>query len=122
MRNEVTGAAFNEICYEMNRMATTKPEQEEVLRGQRYVVGQQAFFVQRGSSLARQLASLWIQGLPPEELAQRSARVLKVSAEDVEAVGKKYFPVARQVIVVVGEEQVIREQLAPFGLALGSTP
>jgi len=39
-----------------------------------------------------------------------------VKPEDVQAIGRKYFPAWRMTVVAVGEEKVIKEELAPFGL------
>jgi predicted Zn-dependent peptidase len=122
VRNEVTGASLNEINYELNRMATTEPGPEEVSQAQRYLTGTQALELQSQSAVARNIAQLWIFGLPPEELGAESARIQKVTAKDVAQVGAKYFPASRQTIVTVGEKKVIEEQLAPFGLRVGSAP
>jgi zinc protease len=81
-------------------------------------VGLRAIGLQSQESVAGQLATLWSYGLPPEELGLESERIQKVTAGDVEAVGKKYFPASRQTIVAVGEQEVIEDQLAPFGLAI----
>jgi zinc protease len=118
VRNPVTGATLNEIDYELNRMATTSPTEDEVAGARRYLVGLQAIRLQSQGSVARQLATLWSYGLPPEELGLESERIQKVMPQDVEAAGKKYFPASRQTIVAVGEEKVIEGQLAPFGLAI----
>lgn len=122
VRNEVTGATLNEIDYELNRMATTFPTKEELTRAQRYLVGVRALRLQSQASVARQLATLWIFGLPPEQLGRESEKIQRVTDKDVEAVGEKYFPASRQTIVAVGESKVIQEQLAPFGIPVKAAP
>jgi len=122
VRNEVTGATLNEISYELNRVATTLPTNEEVTNAQRYLVGNQAIDLQSQDAVARQLARLWVFGLPPEELGREGERVGRVTAQDVQTVGKKYFPAARQAIVAVGDKSVVREQLAPFGIEIRPAP
>jgi zinc protease len=121
VRNAVTGASFNEIAYELNRVATTAPTAQELDHAKRYLVGVRALSLQSEESLARQLATLWSYGLPPEELGRESARIGKVTAQEVEQAGRKYFPAAQQTVVAVGDEQVIREQLAPLGVSLHIT-
>ena len=116
VRNEVTGASFNEINYELNRMATTKPDADEIESARRYILGSTALQLQSRSAVARSLANLWIDSLPPEELGRQTEKVSAVTAEDVEAAGRKYYPSWRMTVVTVGEEKVIKEQLAPFGL------
>ena len=122
VRNEVTGASLNEINYELNRMATTAAEPEEVSQAQRYLTGTRALELQSQGTVASELARLWVFGLPPEELGTESARIQKVTAKDVAQVGAKYFPASRQTIVTVGEKKVIEEQLAPFGLKVEQAP
>ena len=122
VRNDVTGATYNEINYELNRMATTAPADEELARAKRYLVGVRALSRQARSSVARSLASLWVQGLPPQELGSESEKIQKVTAKDVEEAGRNYFPASRLRAVAVGEEKVIKEQLAPFGLEVRPAP
>ena len=122
VRNEVTGATLNEIDYELDRMATTSPPADEITRAQRYLVGFKAILFQLQGSVASELASLWVNGLPPEELGAESDRIQKVTVSDVDRAAAKYFPAFRQTIVAVGEEKVVRDQLAPFGLQMRATP
>lgn len=116
VRNAVTGASYNEISYELNRMATTAPETQELESAKRFLNGSLALQLQSRESVARALAMLWIGDLPPEELGEQSRKIESVTIEDVEKAARKYFPVSRMTVVAVGEENVIREQLAPFGL------
>jgi len=122
VRNEVTGATLNEINYELNRMATTSPSEEELVHAQRYLVGNQAIDLQAEDSVGRSLARLWILGLPPEELGRENERIGKVTIKDVDAAASQYFPAARQAIIAVGVEKVIKDQLAPFRLEMKAAP
>jgi predicted Zn-dependent peptidase len=122
VRNEVTGATLNEINYELNRMATTSPSEEELAHAQRYLVGNQAIDLQAQDSVARSLARLWILGLPPEELGRENERIGKVTLQEVDTASSRYFPAARQAIVAVGVAKVIKEQLAPFQLEVKAAP
>lgn len=122
VRNAVTGASVNEIEYELNRMATTSPSEEEMQRAQRYLVGIKAIILQLQRSVASQLASLWVMNLPPEELGRESEKIQKVTPQQVDEAAGKYFPFARQTVVAVGEEKVIQDQLAPFGMEVRPAP
>jgi predicted Zn-dependent peptidase len=122
VRNEVTGATLNEIDYELNRMATTSPSDEELVHAERYLVGNQAIELQAEDAVGRSLARLWALGLPPEELGRESERVGKVTIQDVDNAAAKYFPAANQAVVAVGVEKVIKEQLAPFHLEVKPAP
>ncbi len=116
VRNPVTGASFNEITYELNRMATTAPEDSEIDRARRYLLGSIAIRLQARAAVARSLANLWVSSLPPAELGALTEKISKVTAADVQAAGRKYFPASRMTVVAVGDEKVIKEELAPFGV------
>jgi zinc protease len=122
VRNAVTGASFNEVMYELNRMATTGPTDTELNQARRYIVGNTAVRLQTHGQLAAALAGLWVLDLPPDELAKESQRVLAVTADDVKDAGAKYFPAAKTAVVAVGEKKVIEEQLAPFDIKLALAP
>jgi zinc protease len=122
VRNPVTGASFNEINYEMNRMATTVPEAQEIEKAKRFILGSMALQLQSRAAVARTLANLWVDALPPEELGRQSEKIESVKPEDVHAIGRRYFPAWRMAVVAVGEEKVIREELAPFGLEFHKAP
>jgi predicted Zn-dependent peptidase len=118
VRNAVTGASLNEINYELNRMVTTSPTAEELSRAKRFLLGQEAVNLQSRDSVASELADLWLSGLPPDGIATYTKKVSAASSEEVDTAAQKYFPAARMAIVAVGEEKVIRDALAPFGLPL----
>ena len=116
VRNEVTGPSFNEITYEMNRLATTSPTDEELTKAKRFLVGIEAIRLQARAAVASELADIWGNGLPPEEIGIYGQKVASTTSIDVDAAARKYFPAARDAIVAVGEEKVIREALAPFAI------
>ena len=122
VRNAVTGATVNEIAYELNRMATTSPTETELANAQRNIVGSEALRLQYRVAVARELASLWVLGLPPEQLGAEGQKVKATTAADVDAAARKYFPASRMTIVAVGEDSVVKEALAPFSWTVRSAP
>lgn len=116
VRNEVTAPTLNEMEYELNRLATTTPTDEELSKAKRYLVGLEALRLQDRSSLAHRLATLWIAGLLPDQIGISGQKISATTAADVDAVAKKYFPAHRSAIIAVGEEKVVRDALSPFGL------
>ena len=122
VRNAVTGASFNEIVYEMNRMVTTSPTDEELSKAKRFLLGIEAIQLQSRQAVASELGGLWINGLPPDEIGNYGKKIEKISAADTNAAAQKYFPSSRMTIVAVGEEKVIRDGLAPFGLPIQAAP
>lgn len=50
------------------------------------------------------------------------AKVAAVTAEQVREAGKAFYPSARQTVVVVGEEEKVKAELAQFGEATVLNP
>jgi predicted Zn-dependent peptidase len=111
---------MNEMFYEINRMATTVPSNDEVTRAQRYLLGYRAFLLQSSSSVADELSSLWLMNLDGEQLNRESKEILGVTADKVKEVSAKSQAARNYLIVAVGEEKVIRDQLSVFGLKIES--
>lgn len=114
VRNEVTRAALAEIFYEMDRMATTEPADEEMERARRVLAGLKAIALQTGAGLADELARLWVLGLPPSEIGRSVEALAKVTKADVGRVSRSYLATDHTSVVAVGEEKVIREELLSF--------
>lgn len=114
VRNEVTGASFNEIIYELNRLATTSPTDEELTKAKRFLVGIEAIRLQARAAVAGELGSIWVNGLPPEEMGIYGQKVAITTSADVNAAARKYFPAANAAVVAVGEEKIVRDAMAPF--------
>jgi zinc protease len=115
VRNEVTGAAITEYIKEYRRIGAEPVPEAELAMNKRYMAGSYLVSTQLQGSLARQLASNWLVGLPAEFLCRFVPAIQKVSAAQVQAVGKKYFNPDEQSWVVVGDSGKIAEQLKAFG-------
>ncbi|KQY86022.1 pitrilysin family protein [Pelomonas sp. Root1444] len=115
VRNEVTGAAMTEYIKEYRRIGTEPVPDAELAMNKRYMAGSYLVSTQLQGSLGRQLASNWLVGLPAEFLGSFVPAVQKVTAAQVQAVGKKYFNPDEQSWVVVGDSAKIAEQLKAFG-------
>jgi predicted Zn-dependent peptidase len=118
VRNAVTGASVNEIMYELNRMATTSPTDEEMSRAKRSLLGIEAIFLQSRGAVADELSDQWVKGLGPDAIASYTQKITSTTVADVDAAAKKYFPASRMNIVAVGEDKVVRDALSPFGLPI----
>jgi zinc protease len=116
IRNPVTGASLNEILYELNRMVTTAPTQEELERAKRYLLGTEAVSLQSRAEAASEYSSLWLDGMDAGALAESLRKLEAIQLEEVEAAARKYFQASHMAIIAVGDEKVIHEQLAPFAL------
>ena len=115
VRNEVTAASLLEIAYEMDRMAATRPTDEELARAKRYQSGTYLLGSQVQGGVVSQLVRAWVLGLPAESLNDFVPKVNAVTAADVQRVGRTYFPSRLQTIVVVGDEAKIRSEVELTG-------
>jgi predicted Zn-dependent peptidase len=106
----------------MNRLVTTSPTDEELSKAKRFLLGIKAIQLQSRNAVAEELASLWGYGLPPDEIGTYDKKIGRISAADVDTAAQKYFPADRMTVVAVGEEKVIRDSLAPFGLPIQPAP
>ena len=122
VRNAVTAPSLNEIFYELNRMVTTSPTEEELGTAKRFLVGIEAIQLQSRAAVSGELARLWVNGLTPDAIGAYGKKVAATTAEDVDAAAKKYFPAAKTAIVAVGEEKVVRDAVVPFGLPVVAAP
>lgn len=122
VRTEVTAAALLEMFYELDRMGATPPSEEEMSRAKRYQGGLYLLRNQIQGSVARTLATNWVNGLPPEALGEFVTRVNAVTPEQVRAAGRSFFPSATQTVVVVGDEPKVKGELAQFGTATTVQP
>ncbi len=114
VRNEVTGKAVGEFFAEYQRIGSEPVSAAELDMNKRYVAGGYLISNQLQGAVAGTLASNWLVGLPPEFLGEFVPKIREVDAEQVQAMGKKYFDPKAQSIVVVGDEAVV-EQLKEFG-------
>lgn len=115
VRNEVTGKALAEYFKEYRKLGDELVGDDEMRMNKRYVAGTYLLTNQLQRAVAGSLANNWLIGLPPEFLGQYVPKIQQVTAEQVRAIGKKYFDPATQSIVVVGDKAAIAEQLKEFG-------
>jgi predicted Zn-dependent peptidase len=115
VRNEVTGAALNEVLYEMERMATTEASDEEMERAFRRDAGSLAISLQTAGGVADELARLWVLGLPPDEIGREVDALSNVTKADVRRASRRVFGTGAARVVAVGDAAAIRKELSTFG-------
>lgn len=115
VRNEVTGAALKEVRAEFARLGDEPVPAGELEDTKRYIAGGYVISNQLQGAVASSLASNWLAGLPPDYLGQYVPNIRAVTAEQLQAVSRRYLQPDGYSIVVVGDAAVIREQLAPYG-------
>ncbi len=115
VRNEVTGATLDELTRLYASMASQPASDEELTGAKRLVGGIYLLRNQIQGALTATLAGYWVDGLPPGFLGSYVAEANKVTAAQVQAMGRKYFAPKDQSIVIVGDPKAIDAQLKPHG-------
>jgi len=115
VRNEVTGATLDELTKLYGSMASQPASDEELTGAKRLVGGIYLLRNQIQGSLTATLSNYWVDGLPPSFLGSYVAEANKVTAQQVQAMGQKYFAAKDQSIVIVGDPKAIDAQLKPYG-------
>lgn len=115
VRNEVTGATLAELVKLYTSMATQPASDEELTGAKRLVGGIYLLRNQIQGALTATLAGYWVNGLPPSFLGSYVAEANKVTAAQVQAMGRKYFDPQDQSIAIVGDPKAIDAQLKPYG-------
>jgi zinc protease len=110
--SEVTAPALVETIYELGRIASLPVTAAEVEAVRQYSIGTLALSTATQAGLASTLVALAGAGLAPEWLAEHSARLAKVSVDEVSAAAAQFFGPARFVAVVVGDAGQIAGPLA----------
>ncbi|WP_457671363.1 M16 family metallopeptidase [Thiolapillus sp.] len=115
VRNEVTAATLVEIFYELDRLAATLPEDQELTRAQRYLKGSFLLANETSSALAATLTNYWIDGKTPGDLAKYVPGIEGVNKQDVQQMGRKYFASRKQAVTISGDAKAIADTLSLFG-------
>jgi zinc protease len=110
----VTGPSLKEIFGEIERLQKEPPSAAELKGITTYLSG--TFVLQNSSrpGIVAQLEFVDLHGLPQDWLNRYVASVNAVTPADVQRMTQKYIVPDKATIVVVGDEKVIGEQLAPY--------
>ncbi len=110
-----TGPSLREIFYEIERMRTEPPSQAELEGVQNYLAG--TFVLQNSSrgGITGQLGFLRMHGLDRSFLTNYVRNVHAVTPAEIQRIARQYFDPSRMLLVVTGDLNVIRDQIAPYG-------
>ncbi|MGD0868790.1 MAG: pitrilysin family protein [Bryobacteraceae bacterium] len=121
VRTEVTEPALADLLKELKEIRDVPVPKEELEGARRTLVASFALGLENPSGvLAR-----WMQqreyGLPEDYWDTYSAKVMAITAEDVQRVARKYVPYDNVQIIAVGDGAKIFELLKKFGPVVEST-
>lgn len=112
---EVTGPALLETWYELGRMATLPPRQEELDQARQYAIGTLLLGMSTQAGLASLANAYAGFGLRLDFLTDYSARLASVTREEIAEVGARYLAPAKMLTVVLGDAERVESQLSVLG-------
>ncbi|MEO3743728.1 pitrilysin family protein [Plantactinospora sp. B5E13] len=112
---EVTGPAMLETVYELGRLASLPPKEDELEQARQYALGTLQLGVSTQAGLAAVASAYAGAGLRLEYLAEHAARLAKVTRDEVAAAAATYLAPSRAVSVVLGDAGRIEAPLAVLG-------
>lgn len=115
VRRIATDSAFTQILLEMNRMRDEKVDDETLDMHKQYAAGQFLLGLENASAIAGMVQDIDLYGLPKDYYKTYVSRMMKVSADDVQRVAKKYLSTDNIAFLAVGDASVIKEPLAALG-------
>ncbi|WP_067508115.1 pitrilysin family protein [Actinoplanes sp. TFC3] len=108
---EVTGPALLETLYELGKIASLPPGEDELEQARRYALGTLRLSMSTQAGLAG-LASIYASfGLRLDYLTEYSAALSAATREQVAEAAAKYLAPAKAVSVVLGDAEKIEPQL-----------
>ncbi len=115
VRTEVTGPALEEFLSEFRGIREKPVPKQELEEAKRAIVAGFALDLEGQATALNQALTVRTYGLPADYWDTYPAKIMAVTAEDVERVAKKYVPVDNLQVIAVGDASKIREVLAKFG-------
>jgi predicted Zn-dependent peptidase len=116
VRTEVTAPALVEAFYELDRMWSAPPDDEELRRAKRFAGGAFLLHTQVPDQLATALARYWVARLPPARLTEYVSRLEAVTLDELRRACEGLFPsLSQAVVVVVGDAASLQPMLSRFG-------
>jgi zinc protease len=109
---EVTAPAMLETLYELGRLASLPPGEDELEQARQYALGTLQLGMSTQSGLASLAASYAGFGLRLDYLAEHAARLAKATRDDVAAAAAQYLAPAKAASVVLGDADRIESGLA----------
>jgi zinc protease len=109
---EVTGPSLLETLYELGRIASLPPGEEELEQARRYALGTLRLGMSTQAGLAG-LASMYASfGLRLEHLREHSAALVTATREQVAEVAAKFLAPTQAVTVVLGDAEKVASPLS----------
>ncbi|GIJ50124.1 peptidase M16 [Virgisporangium aliadipatigenens] len=108
---EVTAPALLETVYELGRLATVPPGEDELTQARQYALGTLQLGLSTQAGLAGLASTYAGFGLRLDYLATHAARLAAATVDDVARVAAEYLAPSRAATVVLGDAAVVEKSL-----------
>jgi zinc protease len=115
MRTEVTGDAMVEFLKEIRRIRDEKVSDRELADTKRAITARFALSLEQPTGVLGFAMVRKTYGFPPDYWDTYPAKVMAVTAEDVQRIARKYLDPETMQIVAVGDAQKIKPALQKYG-------
>jgi predicted Zn-dependent peptidase len=110
-----TKEVLGQLVSNIERMRTELVSDAELTQAKEAYVNSSVFDFSSSSKIVNRLMKLEYDGLPKDYYQQLREKILKVSKEDILAVGRKYLRSDRLKIIAVGSGGILSKELSTFG-------
>jgi zinc protease len=115
MRTDATGGAMTEFMNEINRIRDTAVPEKELEEAKRSIVAGFALTLERPTELLDYAIALKVYNLPADYWDTYPAKIMAITAEQVERVARKYIVPDDLQIVAVGDAAKLKPVLDKYG-------
>jgi zinc protease len=116
MRTDATGGAMTEFMNEINRIRDQAVPESELEENKRSIVASFALSLERPDELLNDAITLKVYGLPADYWDTYPAKIMAVTAEQVQRVARKYIVPDDLQIVAVGDAAKLKPVLDKYGV------
>jgi len=115
MRTDATGGAMTEFMNEINRIRDKAVPESELEENKRSIVAGFALSLERPDQLLDYAITVKVYGLPADYWDTYPAKIMAVTAEQVQRVARKYIVPDDLQIVAVGDAAKLKPVLDKYG-------
>jgi zinc protease len=115
MRTDATGGAMTEFMNEINRIRDTPVPEKELEENKRSIVASFALTLERPTELLDYAIALKVYNLPADYWDTYPARIMAITAEQIQRVARKYIVPDDLQIVAVGDADKLKPVLDKYG-------
>jgi zinc protease len=115
VRNEVTGPTLLEIFYELDRMRVLPIEDEELNAAKEFSTGNFSIELASQAGLAGRINTVYTYDLDRNFINDFRPKITALTKADIQRAAAKYFDTYHAAVVIVGDWNVVKDQVKPFG-------